>query len=457
MSTVVVKRSPRREGPDVPEDEVELAEPPVLGEPATADFGSVLAYLPMGLGAVAIVLMFSASRGGPTTYMMSGMMGVAMVSMSVSQLGRNGADRRRRMRAERRDYLRYLAQQRRLATQAATAQRAAVTWDNPAPDDLLTLALGPRVWERRPGHDDFARVRVGVGTRKAALEFLPPRTRPVEDLEPLSAISLRRFTKTHQTVTGLPIPVSLQRFTSVEFAGDGASVLELMRAMVAQLAVFHSPDELRIAVLADAAGRAEWDWVKWLPHNAHPQDQDAAGPVRVAAEDLDALMELLGPDVRDRPDHDPESSPSTAEPFVVVIAQGVRIPASSRLLGAGVRGLVVLDATGAMHGGRDVLRLTVRDGEVEYPSGEDTLSAEADTLSPLRAEMLARTMAPMRTGSGLDLAPDAFAAPLTCFHRRVRLEGAAAPGSLGVGPCLRTMASTPDAPSTPVMTGIDAS
>ncbi|MER7187986.1 secretion protein EccC, partial [Streptomyces hyaluromycini] len=362
MSTVVAKRSPRAEGPPMPEGQVELAEPPVLGEPATADFGSVMTYLPMGLGAGAMVLMYSVGSGGTSMYMMTGMMGIAMVSMTLTQIGRPGAERRRRMRAERRDYLRYLGQKRVQARQAADGQRAALLWDNPEASDLWALASGPRLWERRPGHEDFGRVRIGLATRRAALEFLPPQTRPVEDLEPLCAISLRRFTKAHQTVPLLPVPVSLRRFTSVEFTGEAAEAVALARAMLGQLAVLHSPDELRVAVLGDEAARREWDWLKWLPHNAHPAEEDAAGAVRLAAGDHDELLDLLGPDVRDRPDHDAASSPSVAEPFTVIVAQGVRLPATSRLLGAGLRGVVLLDLTGAVPGGPKVLRLTVRGG-----------------------------------------------------------------------------------------------
>ncbi|MEU9345154.1 type VII secretion protein EccCa [Streptomyces sp. NPDC048278] len=403
MSTVVAKRSPRAEGPPMPEGQVELAEPPVLGEPATADFGSVMTYLPMGLGAGAMVLMYSVGSGGSSMYMMTGMMGVAMVSMTLTQIGRPGAERRRRMRAERRDYLRYLGQKRVQARQAAADQRAALLWDNPEPRDLWALAAGPRLWERRPGHEDFGRVRIGLATRRAALEFLPPQTRPVEDLEPLCAISLRRFTKAHQTVPLLPVPVSLGRFTSVEFTGEATEAPALARAMLGQLAVLHSPDELRVAVLGDEAARREWDWLKWLPHNAHPAAEDAAGAVRLAAGDHDELMDLLGPDVRDRPDHDPASSPSVAEPLTVIVAQGVRLPPASRLLGAGIRGVVLLDLTGAVPGGPKVLRLTVRDGRVEFPSGTENVGGRADRLGRVEAEDLARALAPMRTGGGVDL------------------------------------------------------
>ncbi|MER5600856.1 type VII secretion protein EccCa [Streptomyces sp. NPDC002265] len=387
----------------MPEGQVELAEPPVLGEPATSDFGSVMMYLPMGLGSGAMVMMFSVGSGGATSYLMSGMMGIAMVSMTLTQVGRPGSDRRRRMRAERRAYMRYLGQKRRQAQQAAEAQRAALLWDNPPPGNLWALARGTRLWERRPGHEDFARVRIGLATRRAALEFLPPQTKPVEDLEPLCAISLRRFTRAHQTVPLLPVPVSLQRFTSVEFAGEIGDALALARAMLGQLVVFHSPEELRIAMLGDDAAQHEWDWLKWLPHNAHPQEEDSAGPVRLAAADHDALLDLLGPDVRDRPDHDIDSSPSVAEPFTVIVAQGVRIPDTSRLLGAGMRGVILLDLTGAVPGGPKVLRLTVRGGQVEFPNGTETLSGHVDQLGPMQALTLGRTLAPMRTSGGVDL------------------------------------------------------
>ena len=54
--------------------------------------------------------------------------------------------------------------------------------------------------------------------------------------------------------------------------------------------------------------------------------------------------------------------------------------------------MVLLDLTGAMVGGPAVLRLTTtKDGRVEYPSGQDTVSAEADAMSQGAAEIFAST------------------------------------------------------------------
>ena len=60
----------------------------------------------------------------------------------------------------------------------------------------------------------------------------------------------------------------------------------MLRAMIAQLAVFHSPDDVRICVCASRDRMRWWQWIKWLPHNMHPTEADAAGPVRLMAPSL---------------------------------------------------------------------------------------------------------------------------------------------------------------------------
>jgi S-DNA-T family DNA segregation ATPase FtsK/SpoIIIE len=403
MGIVIVKRSQRVAGPALPTGQVELAEPPVIGEPAGLDFGSVLTYLPMGLGAGAMAMMFSSGGSSPMSFMSSGMMGVSMMSMGVSQIGRQGMERKRKMRAERRDYLRYLAQLRGQARAAADQQRVASRWDNPEPSSLLSLISSPRLWERRVGHEDFGRVRIGLGAQRAALEFVAPRTRPIEELEPLTAIALRRFIRAFRTVNDLPIAVGLRSFTSVEFAGEAGPVLALVRAMLLQLAVLHSPDDLKIAILTDEPGSAEWDWCKWLPHAAHPTARDDAGPLRLLSDDHDSLMDLLGPSVTDRPDFDRTVPPGPNEPFHVVVAYRVQIPEHSRLLDTGLRNVVLLDVTGGMHGGPDVLRLTVTGDQVEFPAGDSTGKAVVDAMTGAAAETVTRQLAPMRTSGTVDL------------------------------------------------------
>ncbi|GAA3945636.1 type VII secretion protein EccCa [Actinoplanes auranticolor] len=403
MSTVTVKRPPRAAGPEAPEGRVELQEPPLMAEEAPLDFRSFASIVPMGLGMGAMMAMFGLYSRAPIMYVMGGAMAAGMLLMGVMQIGRAAADRKRKMRGERRDFLRYIAQLRKQARRAADDQRQFVLWNNPQPSWLWSIAMSSRLWERRPSHDDFGRVRIGLGRQNAMLTFSPPSTKPIEDLEPLASISLRRFSETYRTVPGIPISVGLRSFTSIEFSGAADPAIDLARAMVAQLVTFHAPDELRVAVLAAEVHRGPWDWIKWLPHNAHPTAFDAAGPTRLFAGSHDELMDLLGSEVGERGDHDRNVRPSATEPLLVIVAHLVDLPDSSRLVGAGMRNVVLLDLTGNMPGGPKVLRLTVDGDKVEFPAGDTVGSAIRDGLDLVQSEALARIIAPKRTSGTLDV------------------------------------------------------
>ena len=106
----------------------------------------------------------------------------------------------------------------------------------------------------------------------------------------------------------------------------------MLRAMIAQLAVFHSPDDVRICVCASRDRMRWWQWIKWLPHNMHPTEVDAAGPVRLMAPSLPQLEAMLGADLAGRAPFSPGRS--AALPFHVVIVDGgegmARLPARHR-------------------------------------------------------------------------------------------------------------------------------
>ncbi|WP_203903780.1 type VII secretion protein EccCa [Virgisporangium aliadipatigenens] len=403
MSTVVVKRPARASGPPAPEGTVELQEPPLMAEEAPLDFRSFAMVVPMGLGMGSMLAMFGLYSRAPIMYVMGGAMAVGMLLMGVMQIGRAAAERKRKMRGERRDFLRYIAQLRKQARAAADEQREFVLWNNPQPDWLWSVAMSGRLWERRPSHDDFGRARIGLGRQDAMLRFIPPSTKPIEDLEPLASISLRRFSEAYRTVAAVPTSVGLSAFTSVEFEGAAGPAVDLARAVVAHLVTFHAPDELRVAVLSPPRHRDPWEWVKWLPHNAHPTACDGAGAVRLFADTHDALMDLLGPEITDRGDHDRNARASATEPFVVIVAYAAVVPDGSRLLGAGIRNVVLIDLTGEMPGGPKVLRLTVGADSVEFPAGEGVGSVRRDGLDATGCAALARIIAPKRTSGILEV------------------------------------------------------
>jgi S-DNA-T family DNA segregation ATPase FtsK/SpoIIIE len=436
-------RPPRVAGPAAPRGDIALEPPAELPEASGSSLGQSLMYLPMLAGGGAMSLMWVGNGATPTTYLASGLYGISSLGMVAGQLGRGGGDRRRRLDGERRDYLRYLAQTRRRLAEAAAAQRTALCYAHPDPVSLWSIVDSPRLWERRPGDEDFTAVRVAVGAHQPAVRAVAPETKLADDLDPVTAGALRRFLAAHATIADLPFAVSLRAFARVSFPDGGAAARALVRAMLAQLAVFHAPDDLLVVVCVGGHRRARWEWLKWLPHALHPERVDRLGPLRLLGDDLAELERLFTGDLEARPRFTAASAGPTGRPhLVVVLDEGART-AGSQLAQGGVRGVTVLDVAGALDRPEDstdraVLRLKVSPDALELLTAESTGTpppprsnnaprtlgpnnaprtlgpnnaprtlGRPDTLRPEQAEALARQLSPIRLATDVAERPRA--------------------------------------------------
>ncbi|MEU8974287.1 FHA domain-containing protein [Streptomyces monashensis] len=127
-------------------------------------------------------------------------------------------------------------------------------WPDPAALLLTALGPGPRLWERGPGHREALTVRVGTADRSApdGSGLLP----------------------------AVPVTAALREAGSLGLAGPRPRLSGLARAVLAQLAVMHSPDQLEIVLISADRSRpveertAEWSWLGWLPHVRPGHGQD---------------------------------------------------------------------------------------------------------------------------------------------------------------------------------------
>jgi DNA segregation ATPase FtsK/SpoIIIE, S-DNA-T family len=411
VTTVIVRRTEQAPPPELPSGEIVLQPPPEIPEAPPDSFQQTLMILPMVAMTVGMAAAFVGGNGNKLMYVAGGAMALGMGGMVIGQMGRGKGERKIKLNGARRDYLRYLGQVRRRVRRVAEMQREALEWVSPAPralPSLLTDSELRRIWERRPSGADFAKVRIGTGTHRLAVRLVPPDTKPVEDLDPLCAGALRRFIRAYGNVPQLPVGVSLRSFSRIAPGGDPEAVYGMLRAMIAQLAVFHSPDELRICVCASRDRMRWWQWIKWLPHNMHPAEVDAAGPVRLMATGMPQLEAMLGTEVSGRG----MFSPSRAiTPLLVVIVDGAEGMDDSRLGTDGVEGAVIIDLTsGAVAtpgtGTAPTLRLNVTPKGTQMLSRDRTGAENAtpigfpDTMSLAEADALARQLAPLRPRTG---------------------------------------------------------
>lgn len=409
MATTLYRPQPREKPPQLPSGELSLQEPPALPEVQAKDPVMMFTMIPMMLMSGVMMLVFMGQRN-PTlaAFMFLGI--IALVGLLILfQISRAGLERRRTLRSERRDYLRYLGQVRVQVQDAARRQRASLMWRHPAPSGLWNLALTTRLWERRAAHGDFAEARIGLGPHKLSMRISPLSTKPIADLEPLTARALRRFIAVHGTVPDLPVSLFLRGLHTLRLRGDRETSVAMTRAMLAQLVALHMPDELKVAVCATPDHAEEWDWLKWLPHAQHESMLDGAGTARMFDDQIDSFTALIDDQLGSRPRFEAGTAPSSDEPFVVIVVDSLSLVAGTRLADASYRGAVIIEIdaeadetipTGGVLLDVDPARVDLvnvdRAGKVDR-----SFLCAPDRMTLLEAATLARVVSPYRVGGSV--------------------------------------------------------
>ena len=149
------------------------------------------------------------------------------------------------------------------AGQALEAERIARHDDCPDPAAVLSVVSGPRrrLWERRRTDPDYLLLRAGTADLPSAVELSDPE----QDEH-------RR--QVFWTIPDAPVTIPLPERGVLGVAGPADSPRGLGRWLVAQAASLHSPSDLRIYVLTDAAGQ---------PAGSGSGGCRTAGPGRAAA------------------------------------------------------------------------------------------------------------------------------------------------------------------------------
>ncbi|MGH3279832.1 MAG: hypothetical protein ACRDNW_11950, partial [Trebonia sp.] len=210
---------------------------------------------------------------------------LAMAGLSPLLLVGSALSERRQGRkvtaARQAEYTEHKARIEREAASAVAAELAARRAQCPGPAQVLSIATGPRrrLWERRRGDPDYLLLRVGVGDLPSSVRLTDPTadehrrtiTRPLRDA---------------------PVTIPLRERAVLGIAGPAEAARGAGRWLVAQATVLHSPVDLRIYVLTDRAGRACWEWVRWLPHCRPSAGGRAAGRVSAERDGADCAAQV---------------------------------------------------------------------------------------------------------------------------------------------------------------------
>ena len=330
MSTTL--RGGRLDQPEMPTGEIVLQAPPQLEQHEGAS-GVMMNAIPMlgSLGSIVLVASIGGAAGGGRSYLAAGMFLFATVGFVVVQIDRQRKQRTQQVTGSRTEYLRYLANVRKVAREAADQQRRALTWQHPAPRALPSLAEErSRVWEHHSSDPHFLHVRYGLCAQPLALDLVAPETTVVDQVDPAAASALHRLLVVHRLLPNLPASIDLRAFDRIEVCGPEEEARSLARAMICSAAAFQSPENLEIAVLASEQNLAHWDWMKWLPHSLSTEQTDAVGPMRMVSTSLNDLAALLPPDLSERPRFGADERPAT--PHLLFVVDGGFLPPGNHVV-----------------------------------------------------------------------------------------------------------------------------
>lgn len=417
-------RPKRTPPPSVPPVRVAVAAPLALPErePRNILLMIALPALLVGIVGTLVVMYASGVRSLQSGFFpMIGLVGFGALMFG----GRFGRGRRiswGEMEKQRRSYLRQLDDDREEVQRAAREQRQSQLFVHAEPQQLDTVIGGPRMWERRPTDPDFLDVRLGIGVQQAsesAVSLQWPDVPIGEELEPVTGGALRDFILEQSKIRGIGKVLSLRSKPGFSFTADDPSELHtLMRALLCSLAVYHSPDDVKLMVVTRHP--EHWQWLVWLPHNQHDEMFDACGLRRLVFASPTELEEALDAELH-RKGRGPWSPPVTASPTSmpspmeaattpalgphwVIVDDNVGTPEQwEGVTGQkGMAGITVLRlATRAGVGigfAEESQRFALRDGRLTH---RNTFYAVADTLADSTASRYARALArwsPMSAG-----------------------------------------------------------
>ncbi|WP_234412464.1 type VII secretion protein EccCa [Nocardioides sediminis] len=407
MSTTL-RGGHRLDEPEMPGGQIVLQPPPEIQENEGAS-GVLMNAIPMlgSLGSIVLVATMGGGANKTRSFLAAGMFLFATLGFIIVQIDRQRKQRAQQVTGSRTEYLRYLANIRKVARNAAEQQRRALNWHHPEPSALPALAEErTRLWEHGPGDGNFMHVRYGLCSQPLSTELVPPESAPVDQVDPAAASALHRLLVVHRVQPNLPASIDLRAFDRVEVCGPEDEARSAARAMILSATAFHNPDQLVVAVLSSEQNLTHWDWIKWLPHAQSAREVDAVGPMRLVTTSIDDLGNLLPPDLGDRPRFGADERPPT--PHILLVIDGGHLPPGNHVVPPdGLHGVTLLDLPSRWDELEDSTRLRLQLAEGRPQLGkmpilairvrEEPVKALIDQCDIATAEAFARRLAPLKT------------------------------------------------------------
>ena len=150
-----------------------------------------------------------------------------------------------------------------------------------------TFARGPLLWTRRPEHDAFLKVRLGIGDMPSRLTIKMPGQKQGT---PEMWKDLRRLEAHCLLVRDVPVVENFRESGNIGVGGQRQVAAGVARAIAMQVIGMHSPAEVVVHAVASTESASDWEWLKWLPHVGGGFSPVGAEPLAAGTEPVARLV-----------------------------------------------------------------------------------------------------------------------------------------------------------------------
>lgn len=215
-------------------------------------------------------------------------------------------------------YLAYLAQLRKEIEKESEFQSEILHENHVSFSEYANRILQRKrtLWERSIGQNDFLKVRLGLADLLLYADIKYPEKRFTMEEDSLMD-ELYSLAEEPKTLKQVPIVLNLLNEWVSGLIGDRRLVLDIAKKLIIELAALHSYDELKLVFIYSESEKAEWEFVKWLPHVW--SNDKSLRMVATTANEVKELSAFLEKEIAQRKDLDNEEEENIT-PYYVIFA-----------------------------------------------------------------------------------------------------------------------------------------
>ena len=163
-------------------------------------------------------------------------------------------------------YTKYLEKKQIELTNIKNKQRETLIQNHPSAADCAKIIANKRkeLWQRNIDHDDFLKIRVGLGTRNTLLDIAVPADKFTIEEEDELLIKMKEVIKDSMYIENVPITYSFTDQNISAIVGTPDLIKKFMDNVFLQMMTFHSYTDLKFVVYTTEPEK--WDYLKIIPH-----------------------------------------------------------------------------------------------------------------------------------------------------------------------------------------------